>query len=52
MQPTNGSEVGAEPSFLLVGSRLDQFESWGSTTNLALGLEERGYLVGERRQAR
>jgi DNA-binding SARP family transcriptional activator/WD40 repeat protein len=33
-----------EPSFLLVGSRLDQFESWGSATNLALGLEERGYL--------
>jgi WD40 repeat protein len=33
-----------EPSFLLVGSRLDQFESWGSATNLALGLDERGYL--------
>ena len=33
-----------EPSFLLVGSRLDQFESWGSATDLALGLEERGYL--------
>ena len=33
-----------EPSFLLVGSRLDQFESWGSTTNLALGPDERGYL--------
>jgi DNA-binding SARP family transcriptional activator/WD40 repeat protein len=35
---------GQDPSFLLVGSRLDQFESWGSSTNLALGLEERGYL--------
>ena len=34
-----------ESSFLLAGSRLDQFESWGSATNLALGLEERGYLV-------
>ena len=33
-----------EPSFLLAGSRLDQFESWGSATNLALGLDERGYL--------
>ena len=33
-----------ESSFLLAGSRLDQFESWGSATNLALGLEERGYL--------
>ncbi len=36
---------GREPSFLLTGSRLDQFESWGSTTSLALGLEERGYLA-------
>jgi WD40 repeat protein len=35
---------GREPSFLLSGSRLDQFESWGSATSLALGLEERGYL--------
>jgi DNA-binding SARP family transcriptional activator/WD40 repeat protein len=34
-----------ESSFLLAGSRLDQFESWGSATNLALGLEERGYLL-------
>ena len=33
-----------EPSFLLTGSRLDQFESWGSSTSLALGLEEGGYL--------
>ena len=36
---------GREPSFLLAGSRLDQFGSWGSTTSLALGLGERGYLV-------
>ena len=36
---------GREPSFLLTGSRLDQFESWASTTSLALGPEERGYLV-------
>jgi DNA-binding SARP family transcriptional activator len=35
-----------EPSFLLAGSRLDQFESWGSATTLALGPEERGYLMG------
>jgi WD40 repeat protein/DNA-binding SARP family transcriptional activator len=35
---------GREPSFLLAGSRLDQFEVWGSGTSLALGLEERGYL--------
>ena len=34
---------GREPSFLLAGSRLDQFGSWGSTTSLALGLGERGY---------
>jgi WD40 repeat protein/DNA-binding SARP family transcriptional activator len=36
---------GREPSFLLSGSRLDQFEGWGSGTSLALGLEERGYLT-------
>ena len=35
---------GLEASFLLSGSRLDQFEAWGSSTSLALGLEERGYL--------
>jgi DNA-binding SARP family transcriptional activator/WD40 repeat protein len=34
-----------EPSFLLAGSRLEQFESWGSTTSLALGLEERAFLA-------
>jgi DNA-binding SARP family transcriptional activator/WD40 repeat protein len=36
---------GAEPSFLLTGSRLDQFDSWSSTTRLAFGPSERGYLV-------
>jgi DNA-binding SARP family transcriptional activator len=36
---------GAEPSFLLTGSRLDQFDSWASTTRLAFGPSERGYLV-------
>jgi DNA-binding SARP family transcriptional activator/WD40 repeat protein len=35
---------GPEPSFLLTGSRLEQFDSWASTTTLALGLEERGFL--------
>jgi WD40 repeat protein len=33
-----------DPSFLLAGSRLDQSQSWESTTSLALGLEERAYL--------
>ena len=36
---------GRDPSFLLTGSRLDQLGSWGSSTSLALGLEERGYLT-------
>lgn len=36
---------GPEPSFLLSGSRLEQFNSWASTTSLALGPSERGYLV-------
>jgi DNA-binding SARP family transcriptional activator/WD40 repeat protein len=36
---------GGEPSFLLAGSRLEQFESWASTTTLALGLAERGFLT-------
>ena len=36
---------GLEPSFLLTGSRLDQFRAWGSDTSLALGLQERGYLT-------
>jgi len=33
-----------DPSFLLAGSRLDQSQSWESSTTLALGLEERAYL--------
>jgi hypothetical protein len=28
---------GPEPSFLLTGSRLEQFDSWASTTSIALG---------------
>ena len=36
---------GPEPSFLLTGSRLEQFDSWASTTTLALGPGERGYLA-------
>jgi DNA-binding SARP family transcriptional activator/WD40 repeat protein len=36
---------GREPSFLLGGSRLDQFDSWASSTTLALGLDERGFLA-------
>jgi len=36
---------GPEPSFLLTGSRLGQFESWASTTTLALGPGERAYLL-------
>jgi WD40 repeat protein len=36
---------GPEPSFLLAGSRLGQFESWASTTTLALGPGERAYLL-------
>jgi DNA-binding SARP family transcriptional activator/WD40 repeat protein len=35
---------GLELSFLLTGSRLDQFDSWASTTTLALGSGERAYL--------
>ena len=33
-----------DPSFLLTGSRLDQFESWASSTTLAIGNAEREYL--------
>jgi DNA-binding SARP family transcriptional activator/WD40 repeat protein len=33
-----------DPSFLLTGSRLDQSQSWESSTTLALGIEERAYL--------
>ena len=34
---TSGSGASTEPSFLLTGSRLDQFESWASTTTLRSG---------------
>jgi len=35
---------GGDPSFLLRGARLEQLESWGATTDLAIGRPERGYL--------
>ncbi|MCI0633149.1 MAG: protein kinase [Actinobacteria bacterium] len=35
---------GREPSFLLRGSRLDQFESWAEGSDLAVGRTERAYL--------
>ncbi|NIP14962.1 MAG: protein kinase, partial [Pseudomonadales bacterium] len=41
-----------DPGFLLRGARLDQFESWADTTDLALGQLERDYLetsLAERR---
>jgi WD40 repeat protein/DNA-binding SARP family transcriptional activator/class 3 adenylate cyclase len=34
----------AEPSFLLRGTRLDQFETWTATTDLSIGRPERTYL--------
>jgi DNA-binding SARP family transcriptional activator/WD40 repeat protein len=42
---TEWERSGPEPSFLLNGSRLGQFESWASTTTLALGPGERAYLL-------
>ena len=33
-----------DPSFLLRGSQLGQFETWAATTPLALAADERGYL--------
>jgi WD40 repeat protein/DNA-binding SARP family transcriptional activator len=35
----------ADPSFLLVGSRLDQVESWSRSTGLALGNVDREFLA-------
>jgi DNA-binding SARP family transcriptional activator/WD40 repeat protein len=35
---------GREPSYLLRGSRLDQFESWSAHTDVAVGRTERAYL--------
>ena len=37
-------DSGQESSFLLRGARLSQFESWASTTSLALTPDERAYL--------
>ena len=34
-----------DPSFLLVGSRLEQVEGWEATTDLAIGRAEREYLA-------
>jgi WD40 repeat protein/DNA-binding SARP family transcriptional activator len=39
-----------DPSFLLVGSRLDQTESWTATTGLALGRIEREYVAASSTQ--
>lgn len=44
-----------EPSFLLAGSRLDQFESWATSTDIAVGRDEREFLrasVSRREQER
>jgi WD40 repeat protein/DNA-binding SARP family transcriptional activator len=49
------SASGQDPSFLLRGARLDQFEQWASTTDLALTEEERHYLdeaLGQRTERR
>jgi serine/threonine protein kinase/WD40 repeat protein/DNA-binding winged helix-turn-helix (wHTH) protein len=46
---------GREPSYLLRGSRLDQFESWVNQTDVAVGGTERAYLkmsVGTREEER
>ena len=39
-----------DPSFLLVGSRLDQVEGWTATTGLALGRLEREYVAASAAQ--
>ena len=38
-------ESGREASFLLRGSRLDQYEAWAETTDLAFTQDERDYLA-------
>lgn len=46
-------EAGRDPSFLLRGARLSQFESWTRETDLALTQDERAYLdasLEDRRQ--
>jgi WD40 repeat protein/serine/threonine protein kinase/DNA-binding SARP family transcriptional activator len=45
--------AGRDPGFLLRGTRLDQFEVWADTTDLALSQVERDYLqasLAERRE--
>lgn len=37
-------EASQDPSFLLRGARLDQFEAWSRSTDLALTIREREYL--------
>lgn len=52
---TEWKRSGRESSFLLTGSRLDQFETWASSTSLAIGHGEREYLrasVARREQER
>jgi WD40 repeat protein/DNA-binding SARP family transcriptional activator len=46
--------AGRDPSYLLRGARLDQFEGWARETGLALTQDERAYLEGslEDRQKR
>jgi WD40 repeat protein/serine/threonine protein kinase len=41
---TEWEQSGREASFLLRGSRLDQFESWAGGTDLAIGRADLGYL--------
>ncbi len=38
-------EAGRDTSFLLTGSRLEQFESWSGESRLALNQEEKDYLA-------
>lgn len=52
---TEWTRSGREASFLLTGSRLDQFDAWASSTSLAIGHGEREYLragLARRKQER
>ncbi|MGB5057617.1 MAG: protein kinase [Candidatus Promineifilaceae bacterium] len=40
----NWKQAGQDASFLLYGSRLEQFASWSNTTDLALATDEQAYL--------
>ena len=42
-------DSGRDPSYLLSGGRLSQFESWAESTPLSLTREERGFLDESRR---